>query len=174
VHRVIRPIRPADVPAVLHLIRELAAYEFEPDAVEATEDQLRRALFADRPAVYAHVAVEPREGGDEQVVGVAVWYLTFSTWTGRHGIHLVDLVVSGPARGAGHGATLFGELVRICVERGYARLEWEVLDALAGRDDRRAPQEFYLRQGGSPRSGWTAWRMDAAALARRPGVRGRL
>lgn len=159
----IRPIRPDDVAAALELIRELAAYEFEPDAVEAVEDDLRRALFAERPAVYAHVAVEQGE-----VVGVAVWYLTFSTWTGRHGIHLVDLVVSTRARGQGHGEALFGELVRICTERGYARLDWEVLDALRDRADRRAPHDFYLRQGGAPRQGWSTWRMDAAALARYP------
>lgn len=152
------------MPAVLGLVRELAEYEFEPDAVEATEDDLRRALFADRPAVYAHVAVEPGEDADEAVVGVAVWYLTFSTWTGRHGVHLVDLVVSAQARGHGHGQALFGELVRICRERGYARLEWEVLDALADRADRRAPHDFYRRQGGSPRHGWSAWRMDTGAL----------
>jgi GNAT superfamily N-acetyltransferase len=161
---VIRAILPADVPAVLQLVRELAEYEFEPDAVEATEQDLHRALFADQPAVYAHVAVEE----DDTVVGVAVWYLTFSTWTGRHGIRLVDLVVSGHARGRGHGEALFGELVRICTEREYGRLDWEVLDALAERDDRRAPHAFYLRQGGAPRHGWSAWRMDAAALRRWP------
>lgn len=166
----IRPIRPGDVPAALELIRELAAFEFDPDAVEATEDDLRRALFAEHPAVYAHVAVEPGEEADGEVVGVAVWYVTFSTWTGRHGIHLVDLVVSSRARGHGHGQALFGELVRVCTERGYARLEWEVLDALADSHDRRGPHGFYLSQGGSPRPGWSAWRMDAAALARYPGV----
>jgi GNAT superfamily N-acetyltransferase len=68
----------------------------------------------------------------------------------------------------GHGAALFGELVRICTERGYARLEWEVLDALLDRGDRRAPHGFYRRQGGSPRQGWSSWRMDAAALAQYP------
>jgi GNAT superfamily N-acetyltransferase len=150
---------------VLDLIRELAEYEFEPDAVQADAEELSRALFAETPAVYAHVAVTGEAPGDERVVGVAVWYLTFSTWTGRHGIHLVDLVVSSQARGQGHGEALFGELVRVCNERGYARLEWEVLDALADRADRRSPSGFYARQGGRPRSGWTPWRMDAAALA---------
>jgi GNAT superfamily N-acetyltransferase len=165
------------VPAVLTLIRELADYELEPDVVEATEHDLRRALFAEQPTVFAHVAIERRHGADGrdgigdgdadgEVVGVAVWYLTFSTWTGSHGIHLVDLVVSARARGHGHGRALFGELVRICTERGYVRLDWEVLDALADRDDRREPNGFYLRQGGASRQGWTAWRMDEEALKR--------
>jgi GNAT superfamily N-acetyltransferase len=158
---VIRPIDADDVPAVLALIRELAEYELEPDAVAATADDLHQAFFAEPPAVFAHVAVE-----DDVVVGVAVWYLSFSTWTGRHGIHLVDLVVSARARAGGHGRRLFAELVRLCNERGYARLDWDVLDALVDRADRRAPHGFYLRQGGSPRSGWTAWRMDADALRR--------
>jgi GNAT superfamily N-acetyltransferase len=178
VRQVIRSMRPGDVPAVLALVGELADYELEPDVVEATEHDLRRALFAEQPSVFAHVAVERRQGADGpdrigegsdadgEVVGVAVWYLTFSTWTGRHGIHLVDLVVSSRARGHGHGRALFGELVRICTERGYARLDWEVLDALVDRDDRREPNGFYLRQGGAPRQGWTAWRMNEDALKR--------
>ncbi|HEV7203096.1 MAG TPA: GNAT family N-acetyltransferase [Jatrophihabitans sp.] len=156
----IRPVRTADVPTVLSLLRELADFEFEPDAVEASDDDLRDALFADAPLVFAHVAVE----GDD-VVGAAVWHPTFSTWTGRPGIHLTDLVVAGRARTAGHGQALFGELVRICRERGYARLDWEVCDALVEAPDRREPHGFYARQGASPRPGWTAWRMDAAALA---------
>lgn len=166
VHWMIRPIRPGDVPAALVLIRELAAFELDSGAVEASEDDLQRALFADRPSVYAHVAVEPSGDADGDVVGLAVWYVTFSTWTGRHGMHLVDLVVDDRSRGRGHGRALFGELVRICRERGYARLDWEVLDALADRYDPRAPHAFYRSQGGSPRQGWTAWRMDAAALQR--------
>lgn len=176
----IRAIRPGDVPAVLVLIRALAAYELEPDAVQATERDLHDALFAERPSVYAHVAVEGNGGAGEvvsaegevvsgEVVGAAVWYLTFSTWTGRHGIHLDDLVVSARARDHGHGRALFAELVRICTERGYTRLDWEVLDALADRDDRRGPHGFYLRQGGSPRHGGTSWRMDAEALSRHAG-----
>lgn len=148
----IRPIRPDDVPALRALIRDLAEYELDPDAVEATEHDLHNALFAERPSVYAHVAVERSDGAgnlggagavgdaDGEVVGAAVWYLTFSTWT-----------------------------MRICTERGYARLDWEVLDVLADRDDRRGPHGFYLRQGGSPRHGGTPWRMDAEALSRAAG-----
>jgi GNAT superfamily N-acetyltransferase len=165
---VIRPIERDDVPAVLALIHELADYELEPDAVEAGEDDLYRAFFAEAPVAFAHVAVE-----NGAVVGVAVWHLSFSTWTGRHGIHLVDLIVGAGARASGHGRGLFGALVRICNERGYARLDWDVLDALVERADRREPHGFYRRQGGSPRPGWTAWRMDADALRRHDPARPR-
>jgi GNAT superfamily N-acetyltransferase len=162
VRAVIRPIEPADVPALLSLVHELAAYELEPDAVDAGEDDLRAALFADRPQAFAHVAVE-----DGEVVGAAVWFVSFSTWTGRHGIHLVDLIVSARARRGGHGHDLLRALATLCIRRGYARLDWEVLDALEHSGaDHPGPHGFYRRQGGEPRPGWTGWRMDAAALAR--------
>jgi len=146
---VIRPARVADVPAVLALIRELADYEREPaSTVEATEDGLRSALFGPRPAVWAHVAEL-----DGTVVGTAIWFVTFSTWTGRHGMHLEDFVVSEAARGTGLGVALFDELVRICVERGYARFEWRVLDWNVDA------QAFYERRGARPIAEWISWRL---------------
>ena len=158
----VRPIEPGDVPALMALIGELAEYEFEPGAVASTGDDLARALFGPAPQVFAHVAEE-----DGAVVGAAVWFVSFSTWTGRHGIHLVDLVVSATARRGGHGSALLRELAGICVARGYARLDWEVLDALEhSPDGRPGPHGFYRRQGGVPREGWTGWRLDADALAR--------
>ena len=146
----IRPARVADVPAVLALIRELADYERETaSTVEATEDGLRSALFGPRPAVWAHVAEL-----DGTVVGTAIWFVTFSTWTGRHGMHLEDFVVSEAARGTGLGVALFDELVRICVERGYARFEWRVLDWNVDA------QAFYERRGARPIPEWISWRLS--------------
>ena len=145
----IRPAVPADVPAILDLIRELAVFEREPvSTVEATEQSLHAALFADEPAVWAHVAEL-----DGTVVGTAIWFVTFSTWTGRHGMHLEDFVVSEGARGTGLGAALFEELRRICVERGYPRLEWRVLDWNADAE------RFYRARGASPISEWISWRL---------------
>ena len=145
----IRPARVADVPAILALIRELAEYEREPaSTVEATEDGLRSALFGPRPAVWAHVAEL-----DGTVVGTAIWFVTFSTWTGRHGMHLEDFVVSEAARGTGLGVALFDELARICVERGYARFEWRVLDWNVDA------QGFYERRGARPIAEWISWRL---------------
>lgn len=146
---VIRPAGVDDVPAILALIRELAGYEREPaSTVEATEDGLRAALFGPDPVVWAHVAEM-----DGTVVGTAIWFVTFSTWTGRHGMHLEDFVVSEAARGTGLGVALFDELVRICVERGYARFEWRVLDWNVDA------QRFYERRGARPIPEWISWRL---------------
>ncbi len=154
----VRPAVPHDVPTILELIHELARYEGEPAAVEASADDLATALFSDAPQVFAHVATL-----NGRVVGAAVWFVTFSTWTGRHGIHLVDLIVDPRARGGGHGRDLLRELARICVERGYRRLDWEVMDALEHGAGDRGPLELL------PTAGWhTARRVDAVA-ARRSG-----
>lgn len=119
----IRPARAGDVPAIYRLVRDLADYERSLDQVSATEDDLRRSLMADQPAVFAHVA--EHEG---EVVGFALWFVNFTTWEGRHGIYLEDLYVRPDMRGSGHGRALLAELARICVQRGYPRLTWAVLD----------------------------------------------
>ncbi|MFP5456182.1 MAG: N-acetyltransferase family protein, partial [Alphaproteobacteria bacterium] len=82
----IRRARPGDEHDILRLIRDLATYEKEPDAVEATPEGLADKLFGENPRVFAHVAER-----DGIVVGIAVWFFNFSTWTGRHGIYLEDL-----------------------------------------------------------------------------------
>ena len=92
----IRPAKPGDEADILRLITALADYEREPDAVEATAETLRAHLFAEVPRVFAHVAEQ-----DGRIVGIAVWFLNFSTWTGRHGIYLEDLYVDPAARAAG-------------------------------------------------------------------------
>jgi GNAT superfamily N-acetyltransferase len=146
---VIRPAAAADVPSILALIRELADYEREPaSSVVATEDDVHTALFGAEPAVFAHVA---EHGG--AVVGVAIWFVTFSTWTGRHGMHLEDFVVRESARGTGLGRALFDELERICTERGYRRLEWRVLDWNIDA------QRFYQARGARPLPEWITWRL---------------
>lgn len=96
----IREATPDDVPAILRLVRDLAVYEREPDAVEATEEHFGAALFpSDGSATtFAHVAEV-----DGEVVGMAIWYLTFSTWTGVNGIWLEDLFVQPEHRGSGVG-----------------------------------------------------------------------
>jgi GNAT superfamily N-acetyltransferase len=146
---VIRPAVATDVPAILTLIRELAVFEREPEStVEATEDSLREALFGEQPSVWAHVAEL-----DGVVVGTAIWFVTFSTWTGRHGMHLEDFVVSEAARGTGLGVALFDELRRICTERGYPRFEWRVLDWNV------AAERFYERRGAQRIPEWISWRL---------------
>lgn len=152
----IRPARPDDVPVIHALVRELAEYEKEPDAVVATEQDLHTALFGPDPAVFAHVAEEDGGGG---VVGFALWFRNYSTWTGKHGVYLEDLYVRPEARGRGHGLALLRNLARICVERGYTRLEWSVLDW------NEPSIRFYEALGSRPMDEWTVRRLDGGALA---------
>jgi GNAT superfamily N-acetyltransferase len=147
----IRPAREDDVPVIASLVRELAEYEREPDAVEATEDDLRAALFGPSPAVFCHVAEH-----DGEVVGIAVWFLNYSTWTGRHGIYLEDLFVRPAARGTGLGKALLTNLIDIARERGYGRVEWSVLDWNTPAHD------FYRALGARPMDEWTTWRVNPA------------
>jgi GNAT superfamily N-acetyltransferase len=151
-----------DVPAVLALVRELATYEREPDAVTATEDDLRAALFGDEPKAFCLVASagDDAPAAAEKIVGFAIWFVSFSTWLGRHGIYLEDLFVQPDARGAGHGRALLERLAQIAVERGYGRLEWSVLDWNVDA------QGFYRALGAEPMEDWTVWRVTGDALRR--------
>ncbi|MFB7503894.1 GNAT family N-acetyltransferase [Streptomyces broussonetiae] len=151
----IRAATPADVPVIHALIRELAEYEKCVDQARASEEQLREALFGARPAAYAHLAVDDASG---EPVGLALWFLNFSTWRGVHGIYLEDLYVRPSARGGGHGRALLTELARICVERGYGRLEWAVLNW------NRPAIGFYESLGARPQDEWTVYRLTDEAL----------
>lgn len=152
----IREATPADVPAILQLVHDLAVYEKEPDAVKATEEHFRVALFPDSgsPTTFAHVAEV-----DGEIVGMAVWYLTFSTWTGVNGIWLEDLFVQPEHRGSGLGRDLLATLAQVCVERGYQRLEWWVLTW------NEPSIGFYKSLGAVPQDEWSVFRMDGEALA---------
>lgn len=154
----VRPATAYDVPVVLQLVRELAAYEREPDAVEATETMLHDALFGPAPAASALVAEH-----DGEVVGFALWFPTFSTWTGRPGLWLEDLFVRPQARGTGLGKALLVELAGICTARGWTRFEWWVLDW------NTPAQGFYRSLGALPQDDWTTWRVDGDALLRLAG-----
>jgi GNAT superfamily N-acetyltransferase len=158
---VIRPARLADVPEIHRLVRELAEYERSPDQVVATEAEFAASLFGESPAVFAHVAEH-----DGAVAGFALWFVNFSTWTGRHGIYLEDLYVSPAVRGHGYGKALLAELARICVERGYTRLDWQVLDW-------NAPAiGFYRAAGAVAMDDWRAYRLAGPALSALAGQAG--
>ncbi|HUR50613.1 MAG TPA: GNAT family N-acetyltransferase [Mycobacteriales bacterium] len=149
----IRVAVPSDVPVVLELVRELATYEREPDAVVANGADLEAALFGAQPAASCHVAVV-----DDEVVGFALWYPTFSTWLGKAGLWLEDLYVRPEHRGTGLGRRLLVTLAGVCVERGWSRFEWWVLDW------NEPAQGFYRSLGARPEDDWTVWRVDGAAL----------
>ncbi|MFI7011534.1 GNAT family N-acetyltransferase [Streptomyces sp. NPDC050145] len=151
----IRVADAADVPAIHAMVRELAEYEKALEEVRASEGQLREALFGVRPAAFAHVAEDDETG---EVVGFALWFLNFSTWRGVHGIYLEDLYVRPGARGGGYGKALLTELARICVERGYERLEWSVLDWNTPAVD------FYRALGARPQDEWSVFRLTDEAL----------
>ncbi|RKS71714.1 ribosomal protein S18 acetylase RimI-like enzyme [Actinomadura pelletieri DSM 43383] len=143
-----------DVPEILRLIRELAEYERSLESVKATEEQVRESLFGDDPKVFAHVV--EHEG---RVVGFAVWFLTYSTWNGTHGIYLEDLYVEPGVRGVGYGKALLGELARIADERGYGRVEWSVLTW------NEPAISFYEAMGARPQDEWMVYRLTGDAIA---------
>ena len=149
----VRAATAADVPDILRLIRALAVFEREPDAVAATEAGLAARLFGDSPRVFAFVA--EAEG---RVVGIAVWFFNFSTWTGRHGIYLEDLFVEPAQRGRGVARALFRALAQAAVAHDCARIDWAVLD---WNEDAKAA---YRALGARQLTEWEPWRIDGAAL----------
>jgi GNAT superfamily N-acetyltransferase len=141
---------------MIRLVRELAAYEKAEHEALMTEAQLTAALFGDAPALFGHVAL----ADDGEVAGLALWFLSFSTWRGTHGIYLEDLYVSPEHRGSGLGRELLRTLAQECVDRGWSRLEWTVLDW-------NTPSiEFYRAAGAVPMDEWTVHRLTDDALAR--------
>lgn len=152
---IIRKATPSDVGSILQLIRDLAAYEREPDAVLATEATLHATLFGPTPNAEAIVAEL-----DGQTVGMALFFTNYSTWSGRTGIYLEDLYVMPDARGHGLGKALLARLARLAVSRGCARVEWSVLDW------NKTAAGFYKSLGAVAMTDWTVFRLDGDALAR--------
>ncbi|MGI5167724.1 N-acetyltransferase family protein [Spirillospora sp. CA-253888] len=151
----IRTATPDDVPEILRLVRDLAEYERALHEVRATEQDLRALMFGEEPKVFGLIA---EDGGE--VVGFAVWFLTFSTWLGRHGIYLEDLYVDPVARGKGYGRLLLAELARIADERGYGRVEWSVLKWNTPSID------FYEALGARPQDEWQVYRLTGEAIGK--------
>jgi GNAT superfamily N-acetyltransferase len=150
----LRTARPGDEPGILAMIQALARYEREPDAVENTESLLTATLFCDEPRVFTHV-IEL----DRAIVGIAMWFVTYSTWTGTHGIWLEDLYVDERMRGRGYGRALMSALAAECVARGYRRFEWTVLDW------NEPSIGFYRSIGAEPMEEWTTQRLTGTRLA---------
>jgi GNAT superfamily N-acetyltransferase len=151
----ITPATPADVPLIGQLIRELAAYEREPDSAIATDADLHAALFSDNPAAEVLIA---RSNGEP--AGFALFFHNFSTWTGRRGLYLEDLFVRPSARGLGVGRLLLEALARIALDRGCRRMDWAVLawnDLALG---------FYDRLGAELLTDWRICRLSGEALER--------
>lgn len=142
-----------DVPLILALIRELAEYEREPDAVEADEALLAANLFGPHPG--AEVVMADVDG---EPAGFALFFHNFSTWLGRRGLYLEDLFVRPRFRGRGVGQVLMAYLAKLAIERGCGRFEWSVLDW-------NTPAiEFYRRLGAVGMDEWTVQRVTGDAL----------
>jgi GNAT superfamily N-acetyltransferase len=119
----IRPASAADIPLILRLIRALALYERDPDAVKTTEADLLRDGFGQQPCFECLIA----ENQDGQAAGFALFFYNYSTWRGRQGIHLEDLFVLPEFRGRGIGKALLARVATRATEQGCVRLQWDVL-----------------------------------------------
>lgn len=149
----IRQAVPSDISAIGTLIRELALYEKSANEAVATDAQLHDAIFGS--AAHVHCLVVEVKG---DVVAMALWFLNFSTWLGTSGMYLEDLFVRESHRGNGYGLQLMRSLAFTCVERGYSRLQWSVLDWNTPAID------FYRSFGAVPMDEWTVFRLDGDAL----------
>lgn len=150
----IRAARPGDEAELTSMIHELADFEHAAAECTVTETQLRSALFGSQPTVHAHL-VEV----DGQAAAAALWFLNFSTWDGVPGIYLEDLFVRPQFRRRGLARRLLAVLARTCVDNGYTRLSWAVLDwnvnAIA----------LYDEVGGTPQSEWITYRVSGPRLS---------
>src|SRR5260221_10571143 len=150
----IRPARSGEAALALQFVRELAAYEKLEHEVEATEAMIDAALFGSAPRIACDFAE-----WDGAPVGFAVWFINFSTFSGRSGIYLEDLFVRPALRGNGIGKALLAHLAQQCLANSWSRLQWSVLNW-------NTPSiEFYKSLGAVLMDEWTVCRVGGAALA---------
>jgi GNAT superfamily N-acetyltransferase len=149
---IIRKGTPTDMPAVLSLIKELAVFEKEPDAVVVTVDDLVRDGFTENTLFHCFVAEL-----EEQIIGIALYYYRYSTWKGKT-IHLEDLIVQEKHRGIGVGMALYKEIIKQGKKDGVRRMEWAVLDWNQNAID------FYEKTGAKVLSDWRLVQMDEQAI----------
>jgi len=157
----VRPAAHQDLPLICAYIRELADYERLSHEAQATEADLRAALFGAQPKAFCDMAE-----WSGQPAGFALWFYTFSTFKGRHGIYLEDLYVRPEHRGRGVGRALLTGLARRCAAERLGRLEWAVLNW-------NAPSiAFYESLGARPMKDWTVYRLNDEALQALGGTEG--
>lgn len=150
---VVRDAARADAPLILKFIADLAEYERLSHEAVATVADIERELFGAHPKVFCQIAEL-----DGKPAGLALWFYTFSTFIGRHGIWLEDLFVEPSMRGNGIGKGLLVDLADRCVREGLGRLEWAVLDW------NQPSIDFYVSQGASFLDDWRRCRVDGEAL----------
>src|SRR5213596_3365245 len=151
----IRPASVEDVPIILQLIRDLAAYERAPHEVTATEEQLVDVLFGERPSAEVLLVFE-----GQSPVGFAVYFFNFSTWLGRPGLYLEDLFVKPEVRGRGYGRALLVHLAEIARDHNCGRMEWAVLTW------NEPAIEFYKKLGAVSLDEWRVFRLTSDGIGR--------
>ena len=176
----VREATPEDVAQMHQMINELAEYEKAPEEVIATELDLMKALFGRdfsspefdqhdsistsgsantphwQPAVYAFVIEDPNDS--DQLAGMAIWFLNYSTWDGTHGVYLEDLYVRPQFRGQGMGKALMKRLAQVCIDNDYSRFQWWVLDW------NQPAIEVYRAMGAKAMDEWTVYRVSGQEL----------
>lgn len=149
----VRQARVTDAAQIVQFIAALAAYEKLSHEAKASQADIERDLFGADPRVFCDIAE-----WDGQPVGLALWFYTYSTFQGRHGIWLEDLFVDPAMRGKGIGKAMLANLAQRCVAEGLGRFEWWVLDW------NEPSIEFYKSQGGVMQDEWTKVRVEGTAL----------
>ncbi|QEE48441.1 GNAT family N-acetyltransferase [Flavobacterium alkalisoli] len=151
---VIRKGQKEDMPAALELIKELAVFEKEPDAVVVTVDELVKDGFGPNPLFKTFVAEK-----DNEIIGMALFYYRYSTWKGKT-IHLEDLIVKENHRGTGAGSALYKEVIKFAKQEGVRRVEWAVLNWNQHAID------FYERSGATVFQDWLTVQMDEEGITK--------
>ncbi|MFH6997518.1 GNAT family N-acetyltransferase [Flavobacterium sp. FlaQc-57] len=146
-----------DMKSVLELIRELAIFENEPDAVIITVDDLIRDGFGEKPLFNVFVAEIENDSNEKEIVGIALYYYRYSTWKGKT-IHLEDLIVKEKMRGTGLGSALYSEIMKQGKRDNVRRVEWNVLDW------NTPAVKFYENSGAKILNGWQVVQMDEAGI----------
>lgn len=149
----VRPAQKSDLPVILNFIRKLAEYERLSHEVVVEEEILERWLFGPKPVAEVALACSNR-----QSVGFAVFFTTFSTFTGHPGLYIEDLFVDPEHRGQGTGRALLSYIAKLALEREYGRLSWAVLDW------NQPAIDFYRRLGALPEADWTIYLLTGEAL----------
>lgn len=150
---IIRPASVNDVSTIMQFVVDLAIYEKAEHEVIAREQDLINTLFCEQPLAFCLIA---QQGA--QPIGFAIYFYSFSTWLGKHGLYLEDLYVSPASRGLGAGKALLKELARIAVQKNCGRVEWSVLDW------NEPSIRFYESIGAEPKDGWTVYRLAGTTL----------
>lgn len=149
----IRPAIESDAAIIMELIQDLADYERAPEEVISTQIDIRAHFFGVNPKVFCEIIES-----DDQIAGMAIWFLNYSTWQGLHGIYLEDLFIKPEFRGVGFGKALLVHLAKKCVKNGYGRFQWWVLDW------NDPAIEFYNSLGAQAMDDWTVYRVSNHSL----------